>query len=128
MTSPPTVVTGRRRQHGLLRSWSGWGLTSIPIDPAEIARIRRAGWAGTHRRDPDTGERIVGTPDGLGLGFGFDETGCSPVEVIPWSQIEAIAKSVPDELQASARDRLVKVSAASIRLAPEAPPPRTHRT
>ena len=61
MAGQPTVVTGRRRQHELLRSWSGWPLTSILIDPAEVAQVREAGWSGTHHHEPETGERIVGT-------------------------------------------------------------------
>lgn len=59
MASPPTVVTSRRRQHELLRSWTGWPLTSILIDPTEVAQVRETGWSGTHHRDPETGERIV---------------------------------------------------------------------
>jgi hypothetical protein len=43
MESQPSVVTGRRRQHALLRSWSGWPLTSILIDPAQIVQVREAG-------------------------------------------------------------------------------------
>ena len=42
MASPPTVVTSRRRQHELLRSWTGWPLTSILIDPTEVAQVRLA--------------------------------------------------------------------------------------
>jgi hypothetical protein len=60
----PTIVTGRRRQHELLRSWSGWPLTSILIDPSEVTQVLEAGWAGIHHRAPETGERIVGTADG----------------------------------------------------------------
>lgn len=60
MASQPTIVTGRRRQRELLRSWSGWALTSILIDPAEVAHARDAGWSGTNHHDPETGERIVG--------------------------------------------------------------------
>lgn len=55
MASQPTIVTGRRRQHELLRSWSGWPLTSILIDPAEVAHAREAGWSATHHLDPETG-------------------------------------------------------------------------
>ena len=97
MASPPTVVTSRRRQHELLRSWTGWPLTSILIDPTEVAQVREAGWSGTHHRDPETGERIVGTADGLG--FGVDDSWHNPVEVIPWSELEAIARAVPDEVR-----------------------------
>lgn len=64
MASPPTVVTSRRRQHELLRLWTGWTLTSVLIDPAEVAQVREAGWSGTHHCVPQTGERIVGTADG----------------------------------------------------------------
>jgi len=102
MAGQPTIVTGRRRQHELLRSWSGWPLTSILIEPAEVARTREAGWAGTHRHDPQTGMRIVGTGDGLG--FGVDEGWHDPGEVIPWTEVEAIARSVPEEV----RDQLVE--------------------
>lgn len=97
MESPPTVVTSRRRQHELLRSWSGWPLTSILIDPTEVAQVRGAGWSGTHHRDPETGERIVGTTDGLG--FGIDDSWHNPDEVIPWLELEAIARAVPDEVR-----------------------------
>lgn len=97
MASQPTIVTGRRRQHELLRSWSGWPLTSILIDPAEVAHAREAGWSGTHHLDPETGERIVGTPGGLG--FGVDDGWHNPVEVIPWTEVEAIARAVPDEVR-----------------------------
>lgn len=103
MASPPTVVTSRRIQHELLRSWTGWPLTSVLIDPAEVAQVRDAGWSGTHHRDPETGEeRIVGTADGLG--FGVDDSWHNPVEVIPWSELEAIARAVSDEV----REQLVE--------------------
>lgn len=52
MASQPTIVTGRPRQHELLRSWSGWPLTSILIDPAQVAHAREVGWSGTHHLDP----------------------------------------------------------------------------
>ncbi|MBC7631035.1 hypothetical protein [Aeromicrobium sp.] len=97
MASQPTIVTGRRRQHELLRSWSGWPLTSILIDPAEVAHARGAGWSGTHHHDPETGERIVGTAEGLG--FGVDGSWHNPVEVIPWAEVAATAKAVPDDVR-----------------------------
>jgi len=97
MASQPTIVTGRRRQHELLRSWSGWPLTSILIDPAEVAHAREGGWSGTHHHEPETGERIVGTIDGLG--FGVDDGWHNPVEVIPWTEVGAIARAVPDEVR-----------------------------
>lgn len=97
MASQPTIVTGRRRQHELLRSWSGWALTSILIDPAEVAHAREAGWSGTNHHDPETGERIVGAA--RGLGFGVDGGWHNPVEVIPWTEVEAIARAVPDEVR-----------------------------
>lgn len=110
MASPPTVVTSRRRQHELLRSWTVWPLTSVLIHPAEVARVRDAGWSGTLHRDPDTGKRIVGTADGLG--FGVDASWHNPVEVIAWSELEvseleAIATAVPDEV----RTQLVELRA-----------------
>ncbi|MAO79340.1 MAG: hypothetical protein CMH82_01500 [Nocardioides sp.] len=105
MTGPPMVVPGRRRQLELLRSWSGWALTSILLEPAEVAHVREGGWAGTHHRNQDTGERIVGTRDGLG--FGVDESWRNPREVIAWSQIEEIAREVPTEV----RDELVEFRA-----------------
>lgn len=101
MSGQATVVTSRRRQHELLRSWSGWPLTSILLDPGAVAQVREGGWSGTHHRDPGTGERIVGTLDGLG--FGVDESWHNPVEVIPWPEIEAIARAVPNQV----RDELV---------------------
>jgi hypothetical protein len=97
MASRPTVVTSRRRQHELLRSWTGWPLTSILIDPAEVAQVREAGWSRTHHRDPETGARIVGTADGLG--FGVDDSWHNPVEVVPWSELEAITRAVPAEVR-----------------------------
>jgi len=97
MASQPTIVTGRRRQHQLLRPWTGWPLTSILIDPAEVAHARKAGWSGTHHHDPETAERIVGTAGGLG--FGVDGGWHNPVEVIPWTEVEAIARAVPDEVR-----------------------------
>jgi len=105
MATPSTVVTSRRRQHELLRSWTGWPLTSILIDPTEVARVREAGWSGTHHRDPETGERIVGTADGLE--FGVDDAWHNPAEVIPWSELEEIARAVPDEV----REQLVEFRA-----------------
>lgn len=105
MSGQPTVVTSRRRQHELLRSWSGWPLTTILIDPAEVAQVREGGWSGTNHHDPGTGERIVGTAGGLG--FGVDGTWHNPVEVIPWTEVEAIARAVPDEV----RQRLVEFRA-----------------
>jgi hypothetical protein len=59
-----------------------WPLTSILIDPAKVAQVRESDWSGTHHRDPETGERIVGTADGLG--FGIDDSWRNPVEVISW--------------------------------------------
>lgn len=97
MTCASTVVTSRRRQHELLACWSGWSLTSILMDPAEVAQIRESGWAGTHHHDPETGSRIAGTR--AGLGFWVDDSWNNPVEVIPWNEIEAIAKRVPAELR-----------------------------
>ena len=70
-------------------------MTSILIDPAERPR-REAGWAGTHHHDRVTGVRIVGTADGLG--FGVDDSWRNSVEVIPWAEAEAIARSVPEEV------------------------------
>lgn len=37
------------------------------------------------------------SPDGLG--FGVDDSWHNPVEVIPWSELEAIARAVPDEVR-----------------------------
>ena len=98
MASPPTVVTSRRRQHETAEVVDGVALTSILIDPTEVAQVGEAGWSGTHHRDPETGERIVGTTDGLG--FGVDDSWHNPVEVIPWSELEAIARAVPDGVRA----------------------------
>lgn len=61
MSTQPNVVTSRRRQHKLLQSWSTWAMTSILLDPTEVARVRESGWAGTHHHDSATGLRIVGT-------------------------------------------------------------------
>lgn len=101
MSGQPTVVTSRRRQHELLGAWPTWALTSILLDPAEVARVRESGWSGTHHSDRVTGERIVGTTDGLG--FGVDGAWHNPREVIAWPDIEAIAKAVP----AGVREQLV---------------------
>lgn len=99
----PTVVTSRRRQHELLRTWTTWTLTHILIDPApEVASARGAGWSGTHHHDPSTGVRIVGRPEGLG--FGVDESWHNPTELIPWPEVEAIATGLPDD----ARQALVE--------------------
>jgi hypothetical protein len=97
MAGPPAVVSSRRRQHELLRSWKGWALTSVLVDPAEVAQVRDLGWSGTHQRDPETGERVVGTV--AGLGFGVDDSWRNPVEVIAWSELEAIARAVPAEVR-----------------------------
>lgn len=97
MTGQPTVVTSRRRHRELLRSWSTWALTSILLDPAEVAQVREGGWSGTHHRDPDTGERIVGTTNGVG--FGVDDSWHNPAEVILWPEIAAIARAVPDDVR-----------------------------
>ena len=105
MVSPANVVTSRRRQHELLRSWAGWPLTSVLIDPAEVAQVRDAGWSGTHHNDPKTGEQIVDVTDGLG--FGVDDSWHHHVEVIPWSEVEAIARPVPAEDVSSSRRGLV---------------------
>ncbi|HRD60646.1 MAG TPA: hypothetical protein PLZ93_11285 [Nocardioides sp.] len=99
MSTQSTVVTSRRRQHELLRSWSTWAMTSILLDPSEVARVRESGWAGTHHHDAPTGLRIVGTTDGVGLGFGVGDSWHSPAEVIPWSEIEAVARGVPDDVR-----------------------------
>jgi hypothetical protein len=104
VNTQPIVVTSRRRQHELLRSWSTWAMTSILLDPSEVARVRESGWAGTHHHDPTTGLRIVGSTDGVGLGFGVGDSWHSPAEVILWSEIEAIAQAVPAEV----REQLVK--------------------
>jgi hypothetical protein len=97
MTSTPRVVTSRRRQNELLRSWSGWPLTTILMDPAEVAQIRESGWSGTHHSDPPTGVRIAGTA--VGLGFCVDDSWNNPVEVIPWPEVAAITATVPAELR-----------------------------
>ncbi|GAW54779.1 hypothetical protein [Nocardioides sp. PD653] len=97
MSGQAPFVTSRRRQHELLRSWSTWALTSILLDPAEVARVRASGWSGTHHTDPDMGERIVGTADGLG--FGVDGSWHSPRELIAWSEVAAIATAVPDDVR-----------------------------
>lgn len=107
MSTQPTVVTSRRRQHELLRSWSTWAMTSILLDPAEVARVRESGWAGMHHHDTATGLRIVGTTDGVGLGFGVGDSWHYPAEVIPWSEIEAIAQEVP----VTVREQLVEFQA-----------------
>ena len=93
----PTVVTSRRRQHELLRSWSGWPLTSILIDPTEVADVRESGWARTHHHDPETGLRIVGSADGLG--FGADDGWHHPAEVVPWAEVESIGTAVPADVR-----------------------------
>lgn len=97
MTVQPRVFTSRRRQHELLRTWSSWALTSILLDPANVAQVRESGWSGTHHHDQETGERIVGTTDGLG--FGVDDSWHNPAEIIAWSEIEAIARAVPDDVR-----------------------------
>ena len=97
MASPPTIVTSRRRQHELLRSWSGWPLTSILIDPAEVAQpgrpAGRAPITTTRRRGSGSSARLAGS------GFGVDDGWHNPVEVIPWTEVEAIARAVPDEVR-----------------------------
>lgn len=103
MSTSPTVVTSQRRQHELLLTWPHWALTSILLDPAEVARVSNAGWSGTHHFDRVAGERIAGTPEGLG--FGLDESWHNPREIIVWPDIEAIARSVPAEV----REQLVQL-------------------
>lgn len=102
MNAELALVTSRRRQHELLKSWPTWALTSILRDPAEVARVRESGWSGTHHTDPTTGERIVATPEGLG--FGVDESWHHPREVIAWPDLEAIVRTVPAEV----REQLVE--------------------
>lgn len=92
-----TLVTSRRRQHELLRLWSTWAMTSILLEPTAVARVRESGWSETHQFDPSTGERIVGTVDGLG--FGVTDSWHDPREVIAWPEIEAIAEAVPAEIR-----------------------------
>jgi hypothetical protein len=107
VTGQPNLVTSWRRQHELLRSWSTWAMTSILLDPSEVAQVRESGWSGTHHSDPATGERIAGATDGLG--FGLDESWHNPRELIAWPDIEAIAESVPTEVReqlVELRDRL----------------------
>lgn len=82
----------------------GLGSDLDPPRPGR-GRVREGGWAGTHHLDPDTGERIVGTPGGLG--FGVDESWHAPREVILWSQIEEIAREAPTDV----RDQLVEFRA-----------------
>jgi len=105
VSARPAVVISRRRQHELLRSWPTWAMTSVLLDPAEVAQVRESGWAGTHHRDPGTGMRIVGTPDGLG--FGVDDSWHHPAELIPWPEVGAIARAVP----AGVRDQLIEFQA-----------------
>lgn len=111
MSGQPTVVASRRRQHELLRSWSTWAMTSILLDPTEVARMRESGWAGTHHHDKATGLRIVGTADGVGLGFGVGDSWHNPTEVIRWSEIEAMAHEVPDEVREQITDFRTRWSA-----------------
>lgn len=102
VNAPPAVVTNRRRQLELLKSWGTWALTSILLDRNEIARVKESGWAGTHHSDPVTGQRIVAGPDGLG--FGVDGAWHNPRELIRWVNLESIAKGVPSEV----RDQLAE--------------------
>lgn len=97
MTGQPTVVASRRRQRELLRAWPTWALTSILLDPAEVVRVSEGGWSGTHHRDQESGERVAGTTEGLG--FGVDDSWRNPAEVVPWPEIEAIARAVPDDVR-----------------------------
>lgn len=103
MSAEPTLVASRRRQHELLLSWSTWAMTSILLDPAEVAQVRESGWSGTHHVDLGTGERIAGTSEGLG--FGLDESWHHPRELIAWPDIEAVATKVP----AGVREQLVEL-------------------
>lgn len=98
MSTQPTVVTSRRRQHELLRLWSHWSLTSILLDPSEVSRVRDS-WSATHHQDSETGERVADWSEGDGLGFGVSVGWQRPREVITWSDIEAIAWEVPDEVR-----------------------------
>lgn len=121
MTGPANLVASRRRQHELLRSWSTWAMTSILLDPSEVAHVRESGWSGTHHSDPMTGERIADTTDGLG--FGLDESWLNPREFIAWPDIEAIAESVPTNVReqlVGLRDRLREHSKAYPRFAASA--------
>jgi hypothetical protein len=72
-------------------------LTSILINPAEVVQVRDAGWSADAPPRPRDGERSVGTADGLG--FGVDDSWHNPVEVVPWTEVEAIARAVPDEVR-----------------------------
>ena len=80
--------------------WSTWAMTSILLDPSNVSRVRDSGWAGTHHQDHETGERVVATTDGLGLGFGGSDSWHHPREVIAWPDIAAIAREVPDWVRA----------------------------
>lgn len=75
-------------------------MTSLLLDPSNVSRVRDSGWAGTHYQDHETGERIVATTDGLGLGFGGSDSWHYPREVIAWPDIAAIAREVPDRVRA----------------------------
>lgn len=68
-----------------------------PDRPCRGRHAREAGWSGTIHHDPETGEWIVGTAGGLG--FGVDGGWNNPVEMIPWTEVEAIARAVPDEVR-----------------------------
>jgi hypothetical protein len=81
-------------------------LTSILINPAEVVQVRDAGWSADAPPRPRDGERSVGTADGLG--FGVDDSWHNPVEVVRWSELEAIARQCPTRFansSSSSRER-----------------------
>jgi hypothetical protein len=92
------LVTSRRRQRELLRCWSTWTLTQILLAPERVADARDSGWAGKHHHDVEQDLRIVGQHEGLG--FGVNEGWHTPTELIAWSAIEEIAKSIPAQARA----------------------------
>lgn len=95
------MVTSRRRQHELLGSYPGWALTSIMLAPPGVAQAQKAGWSRTGELDPATGRRVVGTREGFG--FCVDSSR-EPVEVIPWSELTAITREVPEGVRAELVD------------------------
>jgi hypothetical protein len=74
------------------------GARKRPHRHQRVGPLPFGGFSATHQHDGGRGLRSVGCSDGLG--FGVDESGPDPTEVVAWSDIRAIAETVQTETRA----------------------------
>jgi hypothetical protein len=86
-----------RRQQQLLRSYGTHTLDAIFTDPdAGVSEARAGMWGSSHHRMHDGSVmRLQTGPDGIGFGGDWSE----PEELLTWSQVKKLARSIPEDLR-----------------------------